>query len=381
MKKKRTLRAALTVLTASTVVLTIGCSSDGGSSNTQRGTGGGPNGAPTEPIIPSAPASCPTLHQGDEYSINVQGKDVSVWVGAKQTDKKGPVFFYFHGTGGHESEAKASLGDIIKEITDQGGIVASFEKSTDGGETVDWGVWYDNDYKMTDDILACAVQQLNVDTHRIYAGGASAGGLAAATMVFTRSSYLAGAMPNSGGVIHRYKFQDPRHMGALMTAHGSFANDFVKIHFSVASMDADLDLVNQGGFAVDCDHGGGHVQIPAEVVAAQWTFLKAHPFGVSPEPYAAGLPANFPSICKIVQKPAPEHVPQIGCTKPADCPGQKCCYTFDTASASQYTDAKSSCGDTCTLIALCGSDADCAGATCLPTDYASYCGTRGQPIN
>ena len=31
-------------------------------------------------------------------------------------------------------------------------------------------------------------------------------------------------------------------------------------------------------------------------------FLKDHPFKVDPEPYAEGLPADFPSTCKIVKK-------------------------------------------------------------------------------
>jgi hypothetical protein len=57
----------------------------------------------------------------------------------------------------------------------------------------------------------------------------------------------------------------------------------------------------RGGFVVNCDHGAGHCESPPEVIAAQWEFLKAHPFGVTPEPYRGGLPATFPSSCQIVQ--------------------------------------------------------------------------------
>ena len=32
-----------------------------------------------------------------------------------------------------------------------------------------------------------------------------------------------------------------------------------------------------------------------------WQFMKDHPFGVTPEPYANGLPASFPSYCKIIK--------------------------------------------------------------------------------
>jgi hypothetical protein len=48
---------------------------------------------------------------------------------------------------------------------------------------------------------------------------------------------------------------------------------------------------------VDCNHGGGHCGAPANDIAAQWQFCKDHPFGVSPDPYASGLPSSFPSYC------------------------------------------------------------------------------------
>ncbi|MBV9948739.1 MAG: hypothetical protein JOZ69_17965 [Myxococcales bacterium] len=59
--------------------------------------------------------------------------------------------------------------------------------------------------------------------------------------------------------------------------------------------------VPRGGFAVDCNHGGGHCGAPAADIAGQWRFVKDHPFGVSPEPYANGLPTELPSYCSLVQ--------------------------------------------------------------------------------
>jgi hypothetical protein len=50
---------------------------------------------------------------------------------------------------------------------------------------------------------------------------------------------------------------------------------------------------------VNCNHGGGHCGAPAALYTAAWEFMKAHPFGVKPLPYAAGLPATFPTYCKI----------------------------------------------------------------------------------
>jgi hypothetical protein len=60
-----------------------------------------------------------------------------------------------------------------------------------------------------------------------------------------------------------------------------------------------MDIKSHGGFAVDCNHGGGHCGAPADDIAAQWQFCKDHPFGVSPEPYKNGLPSGFPSYCTI----------------------------------------------------------------------------------
>ncbi len=60
-------------------------------------------------------------------------------------------------------------------------------------------------------------------------------------------------------------------------------------------------LVAKGGFAIDCDHGGGHEGPPAPLRAASWEFLQMHPFGANPEPYASGLPASFPSYCQIIK--------------------------------------------------------------------------------
>ena len=84
-----------------------------------------------------------------------------------------------------------------------------------------------------------------------------------------------------------------------MTLHGSHASDVVIVDFSDASLALTRDVVSHGGFAVDCDHQGGHCGAPSELQAAAWQFLQDHPFGVQPEPYAAGLPASFPSYCKI----------------------------------------------------------------------------------
>ena len=256
-------------------------------------------------MIPTFDGTCPTLATGD---ITVLGQTVTLWVGDPTPGQHGPVFFYWHGTGGAPDEAQFGLGPALDDIVAAGGIVASFSTTTANGTNTANNVWYTGDYEMADIILACAVEQLDVDTRQIYTGGCSAGGLQAGVMVYKRSSYLAGAMPNSGGIISAlgffidYSLEDPSHVPALITAHGGQGVDVVGgADFSVTSLDEATDIADLGGFVVDCDHGGDHCLAPAELIAAQWAFLKAHPFGVDPEPYAAGLPTSFPSYCAIIE--------------------------------------------------------------------------------
>jgi poly(3-hydroxybutyrate) depolymerase len=173
------------------------------------------------------------------------------------------------------------------------------------GGAIDWGVFTQGDFDLVDQVVACAVKQLNIDTHRIYTGGSSAGGLAAGTLAFFRSAYIAAANPNSGGVAPwpgSNVLKDPTHAPAALTMHGAMGVDVVVIDFGQSSMDMDNALVAAGGFAVDCDHGGGHVSAPTDLKEAGWTFMKAHPFGTKPSPYASGLPATFPGYCKIITK-------------------------------------------------------------------------------
>jgi poly(3-hydroxybutyrate) depolymerase len=227
------------------------------------------------------------------------GQSVSIWAGQKSA-KPAPILFYWHGTGSSASEAQFIMGAQITEISGEGGLVASFSTSTGMGTNTGDAVWYTGDFAMADQILACAVQQLNIDTRQIYTAGCSAGGLQSGAMVYSRSSYLAASMPNSGGVVFAFPMDDPSHVPALITTHGG-SSDMVVISFAQTSATEDMDIASKGGYVVDCNHGGGHCGAPAADIAAQWQFCKDHPFGVSPNPYASGLPSTFPSYCTIIK--------------------------------------------------------------------------------
>ncbi|HEX5658532.1 MAG TPA: hypothetical protein VFX59_15120 [Polyangiales bacterium] len=258
-----------------------------------------PSTSGADPKIPAKPATCPEIKTGN---ITVNGQQVQLWVGAKKAGKKGPIMFYWHGTGSNSREATGGLAKGNQEILDEGGVIASFTTTTSKGQNTGNNVWYTGDFEMADQILACAIEQQDVDPRRVYTAGCSAGGLQASAMVYARSSYLAGAMPNSGGTVFPYKLEDANHIPKVIATHGAAGVDVVVIDFASTTATMSKDIVAKGGFMVVCDHGGRHCASPTPVKNAQWDFLKAHPFGVEPEPYAAGLPADFPTSCKIIAK-------------------------------------------------------------------------------
>jgi hypothetical protein len=111
-----------------------------------------------------------------------------------------------------------------------------------------------------------------------------------------RSSYIAAAAPNSGGVTLPPTFENA-HAPALMTVHGKMGQDVVGIDFASSSATADTLFKGKGGFVMDCDTGAGHCG-GGGLAGDVWKFFQAHPFGVDPEPYTM-LPAGFSPLCQI----------------------------------------------------------------------------------
>jgi hypothetical protein len=255
----------------------------------------------TDPVIPPVKGECPQIVSGP---VTINGATILLTVGAKMASQKGPIVIYWHGTGGNAATAGIELGaGVTSEVMASGGVIASME-SGGQGNPIDWGVFTVGDFEIVDQVVACSVQQLNIDVRRIYTSGASAGGLAAGTLLLLRSSYMAAGYPNSGGVAPwpgLAVLQDPAHVPAAFTMHGAMGVDQVVIDFGTASIDLDKAIVAKGGFAVDCNHGLGHVAAPADLKAAGWEFMKVHPFETKPSPYAAGLPASFPKYCMIMK--------------------------------------------------------------------------------
>jgi acetyl esterase/lipase len=268
-------------------------------------------------MIPKPNMACPAFQSG---TTTIMGLSVDILAGPRSADRKGPLVFYWHGTGSSGKEVstspfggadRAGLPEEVRaEILAQGGIIIAptDDESVREGADVTFllGVWYTpGDLKMADLIAACAVEQHNIDPRRIYTTGCSAGGLMAGVMTFHRSSYIAASAPNSGGVVGilpgMTTFEN-MHTPAMMTMHGARESDEVIVNFVDTSKEADDAIAARSGFVINCDHAGGHCGAPVELKMAMWQFMKDHPFGVNPEPYAGGLPASFPSYCKIITR-------------------------------------------------------------------------------
>ena len=279
-----------------------GASGAAGGSGGAGGSGIDPNAMPADdshlPIIPPLNGECPDFTTGTKTVNGLRG--ISFQVGAKKEGPPtGPLVFYWHGTGSSSFEGSSFPG--ISEILDQGGVFVAFSGSLGtGGDCSGTGTFSQDDFKVADQIVACAVQNHNIDARRIYATGCSAGGLFAGCMGIERSSYLAATVPNSGGVTIGYgPIQDPKRMPAVMTMHGG-PGDVVIVTFSETSKAYDTLMVRNGSpIVINCDHGGGHCGAPGSLYESGWQFMKDHPFGTKPSPYMAGLPAGFHSSCEI----------------------------------------------------------------------------------
>ncbi|WP_437540139.1 hypothetical protein WME79_11830 [Sorangium sp. So ce726] len=234
------------------------------------------------------------------------GREVRVWAGARSATPA-PVVIYWHATSSKPIEALSGLGQAaIDEITSRGGVVFApnaydGQGGKDGTPTTCNNVWYVGDLNTADEALACAIQQLNIDTRRIHALGFSAGGFQTAHMAYARSSYVASVVTYSGGTTAYYgtpPLQDTTNPPAVMGVHGAEGSDVSVIDLAQATAAFENDIKAKGSFVIDCDSGGGHT-IPSGIAPSGWQFLKDHPYKVTPRPYASSIPSSFPAYCKI----------------------------------------------------------------------------------
>jgi hypothetical protein len=249
-----------------------------------------------DPMIPEVKGECPPLETG---AINFMGLQGNIEAGPKPASPTAAMLLYWHGTGSTAGEYAFMAGAIAQGVTGSGGVIVSFENTTNKGNCGISGtaIFCTGDFDVMDQYVACAVKNRNVDPHKIYTAGCSAGGLTATDMAAERSQYIAAAAPNSGGFVFPSQFNS-MHTPALMAMHGAPGQDVVGIDFSQSSATAEMAFKQRGGLAIDCNTGGGHCGAGG-LAGDAWKFFQAHPFGVDPDPYKTMLPAGFSTQCKI----------------------------------------------------------------------------------
>jgi poly(3-hydroxybutyrate) depolymerase len=258
---------------------------------------------PPANFIPRPTGTCPEFQDGTLTfrPAGIPARAVRIYMSEAARTLDGPLIFYWHGTGSSPSEATTGLGSAqIEAIKAQGGIVAAPTRDPAAG-TFPWfyvsSTSRDDDFRVADEVLACAIQKIGINVSRIHSMGFSAGGLNTTQMSYRRSGYIASVVTYSGGRSSTIPTQNPANRFAAMIFHGG-PSDQVVINFQTASTNYFNDLKSKSQFATLCNHGRGHA-IPTDARAAVWQFFQAHPYGTVPSPWAGGLPGTVPSYCRL----------------------------------------------------------------------------------
>jgi poly(3-hydroxybutyrate) depolymerase len=245
---------------------------------------------------------------GNSQSITLNGKAMpwTLYVGSKAASPTGSIIIYWHGTG---TTGSADVGwgigqAAISDVQSKGGVVAAAESTSSTGTTTGNNVWYTGDVDYADFIIACAIQQLNIDTRHIHVSGYSAGALQTGYMYYARSGYVASVVVYSGGAgVGAGQLQDASNVPPLIGAHGAAGTGSNQDALAGSTTMFEQAVKTAGApIVIDCDDGGAHTDITrlTRLAPSTWQFFKDHPFKQGkPDPYAKGLPSGFPTYCKI----------------------------------------------------------------------------------
>lgn len=175
-----------------------------------------------------------------------------------------------------------------------------------------WGI--PSELQFFDDLYACVNQRFRIDRRRVHGIGVSAGGLWLTYLSTTdRANFFGSIEVLSGGLgevpfAWRMAYTPQANKFPAMVLWGG-PTDFLGVNFDQASQRLRDELVRDQHFVLQCVHSMGHAlpPIPAPPgggtrFRALWQFFLDHPFGSQPgtSPYfAAGLPADMPSWCRI----------------------------------------------------------------------------------
>lgn len=273
-----------------------GPSGSGGSIATGgAGTGGAGRGrTPKAEFVPQPFGTCPDWIGPEVVLPTSRGpRPVKLWISDAATTLDGPLVFYWHGWHGTPGFSGMDQASLDRLLAMGGMFVAPYTDPDDIDEY--WGVY---DLVTADQVVACAIDKVGIDLRRIYSIGYSAGGMQTYRFSLERSGYVAASImysPGSDGMSLGAR-QDPENLFPTLFTWGATEDPIFK-QLTESYFD---NLTGFGQFSVMFPHAQGHVQ-PGDVTPIALDFLLAHPFGTQPSPYTNGLPATFPSYCKLTK--------------------------------------------------------------------------------
>jgi poly(3-hydroxybutyrate) depolymerase len=218
-----------------------------------------------------------------------------------------PVVFLFHGVGGNaEGILKDSQFATLQAKHNFVLVVPESERGTDGKAVLKTDWYYgDSKYDMDnpdlvyfDDLLTCVGKNFKLDPARTYITGMSGGGLIGTFVGLHRSKVVAAAAPFSGGYLSGLTFPAESQKTPFMLSWGGEKDFAFSQDFNTLAGGLIAALSGHGNPLVQCNHGTGH-KWPAELTPAAWSFLSAYTLGKDPQPWAKGLPPEFPGYCKL----------------------------------------------------------------------------------
>jgi predicted esterase len=244
--------------------------------------------------------TCPTLVDGlnADFPSGGQSREFEIVLPSDyDPGQQYPLIVVYHG-----------FGDDIASMLDEGGlrpyadamdVILAAPQGLESGGTTLFDAFSDPatnlDAVLFDDLVTCAQESFSIDPDRIHVTGMSNGGLETGYLIATRNSVIASAAPLSGGIGVPY---DPEYAMPVLVTWGGPTDSAFEQDFDQLAHDMISELQANGEFVADCDHGQGHY---FDATFWPWVlqFLLDHPRGVTPEPYAGGLPAVFPDYCEI----------------------------------------------------------------------------------
>ncbi len=242
--------------------------------------------------------TCPTFEAGAVSGFASAGQSRNFRLYLPEEPQGAPLVFMWHPLGWTAGDW-ADFVDAEEFAEEHGAIVVVPSSCCSLFEWMFLNPETENeDLIFFDDAIGCLWEQFEFDHKRIYSTGMSAGGLWTTYLTMYRSEWLAATAPFSGGTEGFINYVSPLDPIPVLITWGGPNDTWNGYDFSEAGQAFSDDLQADGHFVAECVHTQGHYQSPSWLDWA-WTWMEAHPKGVSPSPLADGLTDDFPTWCEI----------------------------------------------------------------------------------